>query len=1336
VAAIAGKIRHLLYLLVLFNVSIAHCLAQSATEISSTFYTIRLTQNIEVYEDKTKSLTIEQISGPKYTGLFKPLNSQESNLGFSTSVYWLKFSVNNVSNEANFYLSNNYQTIQHFDLYTIKSQKNQLSSFYQRSGFLTSIEEKAFPSSQIIFPLQLIKNVETQFYIRIETITPIIIDLLLQSEASFGKSETYHNTFIGIFFGVMSILLLVNLLFYFILKIRSLFYLAVYISATLGTFLIYDGFLLAYIPSALIKHQTMLVMSCGTIAAFFLFFYLQDFLLNKLSDAQIGKIKISIYTYLVVFIALAYFAEHPILYRLYLYSHISLSFSFLFYSGYIWFKGQQHARFVFFGLTCLTFSYLIQMTHLFGQTDDVILLVKEASRFGIILLTTLLSIAIVDYVRAIAKKQHVSEYQRKQAEKKFKQIFEQSYQMMFIVSRQGQILSANYSATQFLKRDKSDLFEKKFYDVFPSLRGVFDQDITKSNITKALEGELSTQAIVAYATDGTLKDLEVSYQPFIEEDNLATNLVIQVRDVTKQKHAFKAIQDMVVGIAGLSTDNFFRNFLIEISRIYNAKYVLLSQLNDTTPQTATSIAFIENKKIIQNISYVIEGSPSERLLEKHLCNYPKDAKLLFPKDEWLSQYNIESYLGANIKDQEGNIIGFLTVMDDKPMHEGNYFIEVLDVFAARIANELRQQESQDALKEALEKLDFHIKNTPLGVIEWDTNFHITKWNRAAEKIFGYSIDHFSNKNPIQVLAPKNEINEIVRLSQDLLINKKAQYNLTKNITAEGKLILCEWYNTPLLDSNENVIGIASLVNDVTAEHDALNALYIKEQEQREIFNALMDAVFIIDQKGNIISMNNTATTLFGYSTEELIGQSAALLLPEKYAQNYEYHLEKLLKTDHSKLLGVGRDILGLTQNGKVFPIHLTINKLSKDKSGNIRLIATCHDLTEFKQQQETLRQSQKMDALGNLTGGIAHDFNNLLGIINGYAELLIANIEPSSKSLKYANHIQNASARGAKLTQKLLSFSRKHTAETELVNVNNILTDEMEMLQKTITPRIQLTYSLKDHLPETNIDKAELQDCILNLVINAMHAIKESGEIIISSDLEKIGKSLAKLHNISPGQFIALAIKDNGCGMDSTTKEKALEPFFSTKGNSGTGLGLSQVYGFVERSNGFLDINSQLAQGTKITLYLPVSTRRLNKTIQSKPVMSNTSSGGSILVVDDEPALVELSSTILTQSGYTVTGANSAKEALNYLRKNEYSLILCDIIMPNMGGLELSKIIKKEFPDMPILFISGYYDNIPDSEKAFLEQNILKKPYQKDELLSKVSTLLTNKADKVSTVVT
>jgi len=421
------------------------------------------------------------------------------------------------------------------------------------------------------------------------------------------------------------------------------------------------------------------------------------------------------------------------------------------------------------------------------------------------------------------------------------------------------------------------------------------------------------------------------------------------------------------------------------------------------------------------------------------------------------------------------------------------------------------------------------------------------------------------------------------------------------------------------------------------------------------------------------------------------------------------------------------------------PEKIDLNKVqfteftSLAKSANIMLDRQENIENDKKNIEIQLRQSQKMEALGKIVGGIAHDFNNLLGIMMGYAELLKTNLSKDSQNQSYASQIFDASMRGSKLTKKLLGISRSKEQFAEHIELNTLLNENRELFQKTITARVLLDYKLEEPLPLIYCDQSDLNDCLLNLCINAMHAMKDTEYPKLSFKTSHIlipTINAAKL-GITAGEFIEFAITDNGTGIDEQILEHIFEPFFTTKGDLGTGLGLSQVYAFMKRCNGAIEIDSIPAKGTRVALLFPAkkSYHEKHKQKSTKSRSRETLDGNeTILIVDDEPSLTAMTATILENKGYKALTCNSGKSALDILSNQKVDLLISDMIMPEMSGDELASTVKQQYPQLPILLASGYSEqhnlNQLDPE---LYENILIKPFDSTALLQRIRSLLNKK---------
>lgn len=398
-----------------------------------------------------------------------------------------------------------------------------------------------------------------------------------------------------------------------------------------------------------------------------------------------------------------------------------------------------------------------------------------------------------------------------------------------------------------------------------------------------------------------------------------------------------------------------------------------------------------------------------------------------------------------------------------------------------------------------------------------------------------------------------------------------------------------------------------------------------------------------------------------------------------------------------------------------------------DEGKPILSTGTVQDITEHTELEETIRRTQKLDALGKLTGGIAHDYNNMLGVILGYTELLKDQLHDQPELEGYVDEIHNASDRGARLTKKLLAFSRLKTSGIQVLNLNTILLDKQDMLEKTLTARIKLVLDLEENLWSTRLDSSDLENAVLNMSINAMHAIDGNGKLTIKTHNQQISEADAQLLGVDKGDYVVFSITDTGCGMDEATKEKIFDPFYSTKGVKGTGLGLSQVYGFIDHCNGAIKVYSELDQGTKFTLYFT----RCSEISDDNPVFEDNKEESikgneAILIVDDEPALCNLASELLKHNGYNTFTAQSGKEALNIIENESIDLLLSDVIMPEMNGYQLATIVQDRYPGIKIQMVSGFADdkNIDGFDQE-LQHNLLAKPYNSKALMKKYANYLT-----------
>jgi PAS domain S-box-containing protein len=469
-----------------------------------------------------------------------------------------------------------------------------------------------------------------------------------------------------------------------------------------------------------------------------------------------------------------------------------------------------------------------------------------------------------------------------------------------------------------------------------------------------------------------------------------------------------------------------------------------------------------------------------------------------------------------------------------------------------------------------------------------------------------------------------------------------------------------------------------------------------------------------DDRQAIIYANAGLERITGYKTEELIGRTPILLSGEQ--------------TDPAALAGIkeaagnGRVYTGTMvkyrKDGTPFSAELTFSPV-RDKHGAItHLVGVLSDVTESVMLEGALRQAKKMEALGQLTGGVAHDFNNLLTVILGNAETIADEIQDHElKSL--ALMVMDAAERGADLVNRLLTFSRRQMLKPEVLNINDVVDHINSMLQRTVGEQISLQPKVSSKAQTTLVDRSLLETAILNLALNARDAMPTGGTLTIETGSARVRNHEAT-PELKPGRYVSLRVADTGCGMSPEAKERAIEPFFTTKEmGKGTGLGLSMVYGFAQQSGGHVRIQSELGRGTSVEILLPPADTTRSEHNQSKEKLTLRPGNERILVVEDRADVREFVETQLRTLGYDVVSAVDGRAAIAQIKSDpDISLLFSDIVLPEgMDGLQLAERARELRPELRVLFTSGYPDQIIERHGGPAGKlPLLRKPYRRDEL--------------------
>jgi PAS domain S-box-containing protein len=494
----------------------------------------------------------------------------------------------------------------------------------------------------------------------------------------------------------------------------------------------------------------------------------------------------------------------------------------------------------------------------------------------------------------------------------------------------------------------------------------------------------------------------------------------------------------------------------------------------------------------------------------------------------------------------------------------------------------------------------------------------------------------------------------------------------------------------------------------------------------QLIEGLTDAVVVVDDTGKIVLVNAKTEELFGYGRSELVGEPIELLLPDRLRRAHVEHRGRYLQEPRSRSMGIGLDLTGRRRNGDEVPVEIGLSAVQTDEGLLVASVIT--DVTERRRLEDELRQTQKLEAVGRLAGGIAHDFNNLLTVILGHAGFLLRQTKEGTELHADAAEIKDAGERAATLTRQLLIFSRSETPAAQVIDLNEHVRGIETMLGRLIGEDVDVVSRLAGGLWTVKVDPGQLGQLVTNLVLNARDAMPSGGQLTIETRNVELESEWSELPG---GSYVCLTVSDSGEGMTEETQRRALEPFFTTKEpGKGTGLGLATVYGIVEKSGGALRLYSEVGKGTTIKIYLPRAEGEIDVPTFEEPV-GMPQGTGLVLLVEDEQSVKSLVARMLSTLGYDVISSASVPEAIGLfeLHQKEISVLLTDVVMPQLGGRELADRLLARQPELRVLFMSGYTEDTLlrrreiSSRLAFLE-----KPFTHYQLAKALHDLLAGAA--------
>jgi PAS domain S-box-containing protein len=652
-----------------------------------------------------------------------------------------------------------------------------------------------------------------------------------------------------------------------------------------------------------------------------------------------------------------------------------------------------------------------------------------------------------------------------------------------------------------------------------------------------------------------------------------------------------------------------------------------------------------------------------------------------------------------------------------------------DVLEARVRERTAElTEANKALEAAAKRYRNIVENALEGFFQTTPDGKYVSVNLALARMYGY-------ESPEELMTTVGDIGRQVYVD----LNRRAEF---KRIMDEGDAVHDFEYQVyrrdgrkiwlsenarAVRDANGVILYYEGTVEDITASKQAEEELRRQEAEYRRLIENIPEVLWKADQHGKPFFISKKIEAIFGYSQEEIYREGKQLWLGRIHSEDQDR-----VRNAYAKLFRENRpfDVEYRIQHrdGPWMWWHdravRVESNLGERHADGIR-----SDVTERRQVDQQLRQSQKMEAIGQLAGGVAHDFNNLLTVIRGHTDLLLDHIGQTDALRRNVEQVQKSADQAASLTRQLLAFSRKQVLQPKVLNLDAVVAEMGKMLPRLIGENIELVISACPALGKVKADPGQIEQVILNLAVNARDAMPEGGKLTIETANVELDEAHARQHVTSkPGPHIMLAVSDTGCGMDGETQRHIFEPFFTTKeAGKGTGIGLATVYGIVKQSGGWIWVYSEMGKGSTFKIYLPRVDEALDLAKPPKKPGAFRTASETILVVEDNESLRQLTREFLLSAGYTVLLASDGADAVRISEQHQgrIHLLLTDVVMPGMNGRELALCLSRKRPGLRALYTSGYTGD------AVLQQGILEegmfflaKPFTREALAQKVREIL------------
>ena len=881
--------------------------------------------------------------------------------------------------------------------------------------------------------------------------------------------------------------------------------------------------------------------------------------------------------------------------------------------------------------------------------------------------------------------------EHKESEVRYRGLLEAAPDGMVVVNQAGEIVLLNAQAEKQFGYRRDELLGQKVINIIP--HGFAERLIADGTRTaaEALAQQIGTGIeLNGRRKDGSEFPIEIMLSPLESAEGIL--ITAAIRNITVRKDAEKHLAQMEGRYRGLLEAA--PDAMVVVDQ--DGEIVLLNA------QAEKQSGYRRDELLGQKVTNIIPTGFAERLI----ADGTRTAA------EALAQ-QIGTGIELNGRRKDGSEFPIEIMLSPLDSTEGILVTAAIRDITVRKDAEKHLAQMEGRYRGLLEA-------APDGMVVVNQAGEIVLLNAQAEKQFGYRRDELLGQkvtNIIPVGFAERLIADGTRTAAEALAQQIGTGIELIGRRNDGTRFPIEIMLSPL-ESTEGIL-VTAAIRDISVRKDAEKHLAQMEGRYRGLLEAAPDGMVVVNQSGEIVLLNVQAEKQFGYRRDELLGQKVTNIIPEGFAERLVADALRTTAEALAQQIGTGIELNGRRKDGTRFPIEIMLSPL--ESSEGVLVTAAIRDISERKQLARQLHQSQKMEAVGQLTGGIAHDFNNLLGVIIGNLDLLDRLVVNDPAAIKRVRTAQKAATRGADITRRLLVFSSNEELKPSMVLLGDSIRNMIELAAHGLGPDIKIATLIDDSVPPLFVDPAGLESALLNLVVNARDAMPNGGSIAIASREQYLDDShpAVRAGDLKPGRYVCIAVTDTGDGMSRETLERAFEPFFTTKSrDKGTGLGLAMVYGFVRQSGGTVRVYSELGHGTTVSFYLPLPENRLDPAPPNAPKLLSAELGCTVLVVDDEEDLLEIAVSYLAEMGLKYYYAKSGASALEILeRHGEIDLLVTDIVMPGgMNGVELVHDARALRPDLKIIYSSGFpAEALAERSMSLVDGPLLHKPYQRSE---------------------